>query len=564
MTAAVPRAGRRSGRGDRATSSRLRELVGTPHVMAVVKADAYGHGAVESARAAARRRRRLAGRRRGRRGLALREAGIDRARAGLAARPGRGLRGRRRAPASTSACRPLEQLRGGGRGAGRGDRPVFVQLKVETGLSRNGVAEADWDAVFARGARAGARAATCVVRGIFSHLSNASPEDDRAAIAVFERALARARGRRRSTPELRHIAASAAALDAAGVAVRPGAPRHRRLRAVAVRRWVRGRARPAPGDDPPRACRGGAPGARREGRLVRLHVPHRGRDDARAGPARVRRGHSAARLESGRRCRSAATPSGSAAASRWTSSWSMSATWTCAVGDEVVAVRRPRDRRPRRRRLGGRGRHHQLRDRHAARRPAEADLRRGRPVSAALRLPSTRRVATADEMHALGRELAAELRAGDLVVLSGPLGAGKTTLTRGHRRGAGRARPGDQPHLRARADASPASPAVRRWCTSTPTGCERRSSSTTSTSTSRARSSWWSGAAGCSTASRSRGWRSRSSGRPARTSPPEPSAESAAAADAAADVDEVDEPRTVTITGFGPRWAQGADVADPA
>jgi len=34
-------------------------------------------------------------------------------------------------------------------------------------------------------------------------------------------------------------------------------------------------------------------------------------------------------------------------------------------------------------------------------------------------------------MEAFGRELGADLRAGDLVVLTGPLGAGKTTLTRG-------------------------------------------------------------------------------------------------------------------------------------
>jgi tRNA threonylcarbamoyladenosine biosynthesis protein TsaE len=35
------------------------------------------------------------------------------------------------------------------------------------------------------------------------------------------------------------------------------------------------------------------------------------------------------------------------------------------------------------------------------------------------------------DMRALGERLAAELRAGDLLILSGPLGAGKTTLVQG-------------------------------------------------------------------------------------------------------------------------------------
>ncbi|WP_063051505.1 tRNA (adenosine(37)-N6)-threonylcarbamoyltransferase complex ATPase subunit type 1 TsaE [Nocardia arthritidis] len=51
--------------------------------------------------------------------------------------------------------------------------------------------------------------------------------------------------------------------------------------------------------------------------------------------------------------------------------------------------------------------------------------------------PRRRILPTVADTEALGRELATDLRAGDLVVLDGPLGAGKTALTRGIAAGLG-------------------------------------------------------------------------------------------------------------------------------
>ena len=55
----------------------------------------------------------------------------------------------------------------------------------------------------------------------------------------------------------------------------------------------------------------------------------------------------------------------------------------------------------------------------------------GPPQSAEPGVDELGTIATADQMRTLGQRLSGLLHAGDLVVLSGPLGAGKTTLTQG-------------------------------------------------------------------------------------------------------------------------------------
>ena len=68
-----------------------------------------------------------------------------------------------------------------------------------------------------------------------------------------------------------------------------------------------------------------------------------------------------------------------------------------------------------------------------------------RPAPGALVLDTELELPTAADTEALGEQLAPELRAGDLLVLSGPLGAGKTALVRGLARGLGVAGPVTSP-----------------------------------------------------------------------------------------------------------------------
>ena len=112
----------------------------------------------------------------------------------------------------------------------------------------------------------------------------------------------------------------------------------------------------------------------------------------------------------------------------------------------------------------------------ADRRPPYVELRRP--------LPTSYDAPDADTMRDLGTRVGAALRAGDLVVLSGELGAGKTTFTQGLGEGLACAAGSRRPRSSSRA-------CTRRWvedptsCTSTPTASVASRSSTTSTSTPR-------------------------------------------------------------------------------
>jgi alanine racemase len=205
MTAAPPRVAEIDLGAIAANVRRIRAVARTPHHMVVVKAGGYGHGAVPVARAALGAGADWLGVADVEEALALRAAGIAApllawlhgaaADFGPAAAAGVDL--------GVSSLEQLERVAVTAPGA-------TVQLKLETGLSRNGVAPEAWGDVFARAA-ALEREGRLRVRGLFSHLANTSPESDAAAEGAFAEGvrLARAAG---LDPELVHLAATAAAL----------------------------------------------------------------------------------------------------------------------------------------------------------------------------------------------------------------------------------------------------------------------------------------------------------------------------------------------------------------
>lgn len=177
-------------------------------VIAVVKADGYGHGAVRSAVAALAGGANRIGVADIGEALALRRAGIDAPILAWLHAPGEAFVDAA-AHGIELGISSFDQLMAAA-AAASADRAVVVHLKVETGLGRNGIAPRDAPIVFAEAARL-ERIGKLRVVGIFSHLSNTSADDDRAALSRFREALALA-ATAGLTPRVRHLAASHAAI----------------------------------------------------------------------------------------------------------------------------------------------------------------------------------------------------------------------------------------------------------------------------------------------------------------------------------------------------------------
>ncbi|MCS5721180.1 alanine racemase [Herbiconiux sp. CPCC 203407] len=312
-------------------------------------------------------------------------------------------------------------------GASRAPR---VHLKIDTGLSRNGSTEADWPALV-RSALAHDAAGAVKLHAAWSHLADASPEDDRVALDKLHRAVAVAEelGARF---ELVHLAASSAGIRMPearlgvvrfGIAAYGVSPfddesaRDLGLRPVmTLRSRVVSTKRVPAGhgvsygltyrterestlalvplgyaDGIPRIATGRARvwiGGRRYPIAGRIAMDQFVVD---LGDGAVEVGDEVVVFGEG--------DDGEPTAEEW-------AGWAETIGDEIVA------------RVGPRVERVYLNTTDAL-------------------VGSVREIATPEEMHEFGRSIGATLAAGDVIVLSGDLGAGKTTFTRGLGEGMG-------------------------------------------------------------------------------------------------------------------------------
>ena len=195
-------------------------------LMAVVKADGYGHGLVPSARAAVEGGASWLGTALLDEALALRAAGLSEPRVlAWLIGPGEAWADGLRADVdlSVNAMWALEEVLAAARETGLTAR---LHLKVDSGLGRGGAAPSDWPELVEAARKAEAEGAVRVV-GLWSHLAYAdAPGHPTIArqTEVFREAVAHAEASG-IEPEVRHLANSAATLTAPAQhfdLVRPG------------------------------------------------------------------------------------------------------------------------------------------------------------------------------------------------------------------------------------------------------------------------------------------------------------------------------------------------------
>lgn len=198
---------------------------GSANVLAVVKADGYGHGIVPAARAALAGGAAWLGVAQLAEALVLRDAGITAPVLAWLTVPGDRFADAVRAgvDVGVAARWSLDEVVAAARATGTTAR---VHLKVDTGLARNGVSPADLPDLLDAALAAQAEGAVRVV-GMMSHFACSDAPDHpsvRAQTAAFSDAVALAE-KRGADLEVRHLSNSAAALTNPAAAfdlVRPG------------------------------------------------------------------------------------------------------------------------------------------------------------------------------------------------------------------------------------------------------------------------------------------------------------------------------------------------------
>jgi alanine racemase len=196
----------------RANVRTLRAHAPSAALMAVVKSEAYGHGAVPCARAALEAGATWLGTATPEEALALRAAGLPGRIMCWLWTPGGPWKQAVEADLDVSVS-GLWALREVVEAAGEAGLPARVQLKADTGLGRSGCQPADWPELIAQALRAEA-AGQLRITGLWSHFACADEPGHpsiQAQLTLFREMVAYAE-EQGVRPEVRHIANSPATL----------------------------------------------------------------------------------------------------------------------------------------------------------------------------------------------------------------------------------------------------------------------------------------------------------------------------------------------------------------